>query len=132
MIRIEKNGKTKHGGHDRNNDDFMIYIWTIYQSGYRHLDITHIEHFKQTIDDLYSTFLKLMQQGIKLFVEQYPHYKNNVQIIDTSNIANGHFNKLYTLDGLHFRPMSLKSSIVQHNVVSDMIANIWLNHLCVE
>ena len=113
---------------EKNEPLFMIFIWTATQPA--------DSQFKGPTDNInlpwcsqyHHIFVQNMIQGIQMFIQQYPRYEKNIPLIDTVHATLGHFNPIYTHDGLHF--INKVSGVHSNNVVTDMVIQLILNNIC--
>lgn len=111
---------------NRNQPPFMLYIWTSYRTANITSPLNKKRHYVwlSLFEKYYEQMLQMLLDGISIFLQEYPQYKKNIRFVDTAFVTNGHHNLRYTRDGIHFTVDN------HHNVVSDMITQIILNHLC--
>lgn len=132
MRRIEHNAMNDEKCKDinkykqeQNEPLFMLYIWTSYHTANIYSEHNTAYHrFIREFDTYYEIFLKAMMDGIDIFLSRHPEYLNHVRLIDSAYVSQGHYNLMYTQEGIHF------NINYTHNVVSDMLIQVLLNHLC--
>ena len=105
------------------SSDFTIYLWPGISPPF------NSESRFGWMARLYPMYIRAFMRGVNDFVDRYGRFAENIVLIDTVHVSEGHLNRHYS-DDIHFGATAFEHYPGISTIVNDMAGHIVLNHLC--